>query len=58
MREDEKWEGKLMAKPIEATPILKGEDLVNFVKSLGKKDTPVSKRRRSSALSLLQKVSK
>ncbi|MBN9655975.1 hypothetical protein J0K78_16995 [Halobacillus sp. GSS1] len=46
-----------MAKPIEATPVLKGEDLKNFVKTLNKKDTEYSKQRRNSALSLLQRIS-
>ena len=51
-------EGKLMAKPIEATPILKGQDLMNFAKALKKKDSESSRKRRNSALSLLRKVSK
>lgn len=51
-------EEKFMAKPIEATPILKGRDLVEFSRALQKKDSPASKKRRQSALSLLKKVSK
>ncbi|WP_410514291.1 hypothetical protein PaeBR_07780 [Paenibacillus sp. BR2-3] len=49
---------KLMAKPIEATPILKGMDLTEFVNSLSRKDSQASKQRRQSALSLLNKVKK
>jgi hypothetical protein len=47
-----------LSKPIEATPILKGQDLVEFSKALQKMDSPASKKRRQSALSLLKKVSK
>ncbi|MED1599771.1 hypothetical protein [Alkalihalophilus marmarensis] len=46
-----------MAKPIEATPILKGQDLFNFAKSLSKKDTLRSQEKRKSALSMLRKAS-
>lgn len=52
-----KEEEKLMAKPIEATPILKGQDLFNFAKSLSKKDTLRSQEKRKSALSMLRKAS-
>jgi hypothetical protein len=56
----ERKEGKieLMAKPIEATPVLKGQDLVDFVKSLSNKETPQSVARRKSALTLLKQVKK
>jgi hypothetical protein len=47
-----------MAKPIEATPVLKGLDLISFVASLGRKDSTESKQRRKSASSLLSKVKK
>ncbi|WP_168120529.1 hypothetical protein [Paenibacillus sp. HB172176] len=50
--------GKLMAKPIEATPVLRGEDLINFVESLKKTDTKASREKRKSALTLLKKVRK
>lgn len=49
---------KFMAKPIEATPILRGEDLVKFAESLQKQDSPVSKEKRQSALSMLRKATK
>lgn len=47
---------KLMAKPIEATPVLRGQDLVNFAKSLTKKDSTVSRQKRKSALEMLRKA--
>jgi hypothetical protein len=47
---------KLMAKPIEATPILKGSDLANFVTSLTKPDSKESEIKRKNALSLLKNV--
>ncbi|MEW9697591.1 hypothetical protein [Paenibacillus sp. SI8] len=49
---------KLMAKPIDATPILKGQDLVDFVNSLSKRDSKESAAKRKSALSLLKRVKK
>jgi hypothetical protein len=55
---DDKKEDKLMAKPIESTPVLRGRDLVNFVHSLGKKDSAESMSKRQSALSLLKRVRK
>ncbi|GAB6422730.1 hypothetical protein bcgnr5372_26260 [Bacillus luti] len=58
MREDATQDRKLIAKPIGETPVLKGQDLANLVNSLAKKDNDISKQRRSSALSLLHKVSK
>lgn len=51
-------EGELMAKPIEATPVLKGQDLVNFAMSLKKKDSVVSKQKRISALEMLRKATR
>lgn len=51
-----KGEGKLMAKPIESTPVLKGKDLINFAQSLKKEDTAKSLSVRKAALSLLEKV--
>ena len=47
-----------MAKPIEATPVLKGQDLVNFTKALAKKDSKVSLEKRKSALAMLRKATK
>ncbi|WP_418792152.1 hypothetical protein [Phosphitispora sp. TUW77] len=49
-------EVKLMAKPIEATPVLKGKDLVDLVKDLQRPD--INKHRRSKALKLLVNVTK
>lgn len=49
-------EVKLMATPIEATPILKGKDLVDLVKDLRRPDT--NKARRNKALKLLLNVTK
>jgi hypothetical protein len=49
---------KLMAKPIEATPILRGYDLTNFVASLTKTDSKASKTKRKNALALLKNVKK
>jgi len=54
----DKEEKKFMAKPIEATPILKGSDLVNFSKALNKQDSQESRARRKSALTLLRSVTK
>ncbi len=51
-----KKEVKLMASPIEATPILKGKDLVDLVKDLKRPDT--NKDRRTKALKLLHNVMK
>lgn len=51
-------EEKLMAKPIEATPVLSGIDLVNFAKSLTKKDSNASKQKRKSALEMLRKATR
>ena len=49
----------LMAKPIEATPVLRGEDAVEFLKSIEhKKPTDENKRRRKEAVSLLRKAMK
>ncbi|WP_170211234.1 hypothetical protein [Robertmurraya siralis] len=45
-----------MAKPIEATPVLKGKDLINFTMSLKKKDSLKSKQKRQSALEMLKKA--
>lgn len=47
---------KNSAKSIENTPVLKGGDLINFVASLGRKDSAESKQRRKSALSFLSRV--
>lgn len=48
-----------MAKPIEATPVLRGEDAVEFLKSIEhKKPTDENKRRRKAAVSLLRKAMK
>lgn len=47
-----------MAKPIEATPILKGQDLLNFAMSLKKKDTAASIEKRQSALEMLRKATR
>lgn len=49
-------EVKFMASPIEATPILKGKDLVDLANDLKKTDT--NKNRRIKALKLLLKVTK
>jgi hypothetical protein len=49
---------KLMAKPIEATPVLRGDDLVTFAKSLSKTASPASVAKRASARSLLKRVTK
>lgn len=54
----ENREGNLMAKPIEATPVLRGQDLVHFANALKKKDSEQSRKRRKSALSLVQSISK
>lgn len=48
----------LVAKPIEATPVLKGNDLASLVQSLYKKDSQESKLRRQSAFASLKKVRK
>lgn len=47
-----------MAKPIEVTPVLRGQDLVNFAMSLNKKDTLASKQKRQSALEMLRKATR
>ncbi|MDF2922158.1 MAG: hypothetical protein K0R57_1072 [Paenibacillaceae bacterium] len=57
MGRDEK-EIKLMAKPIKATPVLKGQDLIDLVQSLSKKDSADSQAKRKSALASLRKVRK
>ncbi|KKM12629.1 hypothetical protein SY88_02590 [Clostridiales bacterium PH28_bin88] len=49
-------EVKIMAKPIEATPILKGKDLVELVKDLKRPDT--NKARREKALKVLVSYTK
>jgi hypothetical protein len=55
---DKKKEDKLMAKPIESTPVLKGQDLIDFVHSLAKKDSEQSNAKRQSALTLLKRIRK
>ncbi len=45
-----------MAKPIEATPILKGQDLVDLVNDI--KRTDRNKRRRTEALEALRKITR
>lgn len=45
-----------MATPIEATPVLKGKDLVDLVKDLRRPD--MNKNRRNKALQLLLSVTK
>jgi hypothetical protein len=47
-----------MAKPIEATPVLKGKDLVDFVQTLTKKPSIESIHHRKSAQALLRKATK
>lgn len=47
-----------MAKPIEATPVLRGKDLVNFAQSLAKTESQASVEKRASARSLLKRVTK
>ncbi|MED1471785.1 hypothetical protein [Bacillus salipaludis] len=47
-----------MAKPIEATPVLRGQDLVNFAMSLKKKDSVESKQKRLSALDMLRRATR
>lgn len=48
-----------MTKPIEATPILRGQDASEFLKStLDKKPTIENELRRKKAYSLLQRVTK
>jgi len=52
----QKEEVKIMAKPIEATPILKGKDLIELVKDLKRPDT--NKARREKALKVLYNYTK
>lgn len=52
----QKKEDDYMAKPIDATPILRGEDLIQFVKGLQKKDSPSSQEKRKAALEMLRKA--
>lgn len=51
-------EDKYMAKPIEATPILKGIDLKNFVQALKTSDSAASLEKRKNAFKLLKKATK
>lgn len=48
-----------MAKPIEATPVLRDEDAIEFIKAFDKKKPSVENEvRRKDAYSLLRKVMK
>lgn len=53
-----KKEDKYMAKPIEATPTLKGIDLKNFVQALKISDSTASLEKRKNAFELLNKARK